>query len=76
MILQESVLFSDTIAENIALGQEDVDMDRVLEVARLACVHEFVGDMPLGYETKVGEQGMGLSGDSSCRVYDLRLLVR
>ena len=68
MILQESVLFSGTIAENIALGQEDVDMDRVLEVARLACVHEFVGDMPLGYETKVGEQGMGLSGGQQQRI--------
>lgn len=74
MILQESVLFSGTIAENIALGQEDVDMDRVLEVARLACVHEFVGDMPLGYETKVGEQGMGLSGGQQQRIAIARAL--
>ena len=68
MILQESVLFSGTIAENIALGEEDVNMDRLLEVARLACVHDFVDEMPMGYETKIGEQGLGLSTGQRQRI--------
>lgn len=74
MVLQEPFLFGGTIAENIAVGQEDVDMDRVLEVARLACVQDFVRDMPLGYETRVGEQGIGLSGGQKQRIAIARAL--
>ena len=76
MVLQDSFLFGGTIAENIAVGQSDVDMDRVLEVAKLAWVQDFVRDMPLGYETKVGEQGMGLSGGQRQRIAIARALYR
>ena len=74
MVMQEPFLFSGTIAENIAIGQSDADMDRILEVAKLACVHDFVSDMPLGYETKVGEQGVGLSGGQRQRIAIARAL--
>ena len=74
MVMQEPFLFSGTIAENIAIGQSDADMDRILEVAKLSCVHDFVSDMPLGYETKVGEQGMGLSGGQRQRIAIARAL--
>ena len=74
MVMQEPFLFSGTIAENIAIGQSDADMDRILEVARLSCVHDFVSDMPLGYETKVGEQGVGLSGGQRQRIAIARAL--
>ena len=74
MVMQEPFLFSGTIAENIAIGQTDADMDRILEVARLSCVHDFVSDMPLGYETKVGEQGVGLSGGQRQRIAIARAL--
>ena len=76
MVMQDSFLFSGTIAENIAVGEQDADMDRLLEVARLACVHDFVNDMPLGYETKVGEQGIGLSGGQRQRIAIARALYR
>ncbi|MDE3001201.1 MAG: ABC transporter transmembrane domain-containing protein [Gemmatimonadota bacterium] len=76
MVMQDSFLFSGTIAENIAVGEEDADMDRLLDVARLACVHDFVNEMPLGYETKVGEQGIGLSGGQRQRVAIARALYR
>ena len=82
MVMQEPFLFSGTIAENIAIGQSDADMDRILEVAKLSCVHDFVSDMPLGYETKVGEQGVGLSGGQRQRIaiarglyHDPRILI-
>ena len=74
MVMQEPFLFSGTIAENIAIGQTDADMDRILEVAKLSCVHDFVSDMPLGYETKVGEQGVGLSGGQRQRIAIARAL--
>ena len=74
VVMQEPFLFSGTIAENIAIGQADADMDRILEVAKLACVHDFVSDMPLGYETKVGEQGVGLSGGQRQRIAIARAL--
>ncbi len=74
MVMQEPFLFSGTIAENIAIGQSDADMDRILEVAKLSCVHDFVSDMPLGYETKVGEQGVGLSGGQRQRIAIARVL--
>ena len=74
MVMQEPFLFSGTIAENIAIGQTDADMDRLLEVSRLSCVHDFVSDMPLGYETKVGEQGVGLSGGQRQRIAIARAL--
>ena len=74
MVMQEPFLFSGTIAENIAIGQTDADMDRILEVAKLSCVHDFVSDMPLGYETKVGEQGVGLSSGQRQRIAIARAL--
>ena len=76
MVMQDSFLFSGTIAENIAVGESDADMDRLLEVARLACVQDFVSDMPLGYETKVGEQGIGLSGGQRQRIAIARAIYR
>ena len=76
MVMQDSFLFSGTIAENIAVGEPDANMDRLLEVAKLSCVHDFVNEMPLGYETKVGEQGIGLSGGQRQRVAIARALYR
>lgn len=74
MVMQEPFLFSGTITENIAIGQTDVNMDHLMEVSKLACVHDFVSDMPLGYETKVGEQGVGLSGGQRQRIAIARAL--
>ena len=74
MVLQDPFMFSGTIGENIALGIEDLDMDRVLEVSRLAHLHEVVEEMPIGYETKVGEQGIGLSGGQRQRIAIARAL--
>lgn len=74
MVMQDPFLFSGTIAENIAMGQTDVDMDHLIDISKLACVHDFVRDLPLGYDTKVGEQGMGLSGGQNQRIAIARAL--
>jgi ATP-binding cassette subfamily B protein len=67
-VLQENFLFSDTIARNIALGEEDPDAARVEWAAKVANCHEFVERFPLGYETRVGETGLLLSGGQRQRV--------
>src|SRR5262249_61514166 len=67
-ILQDNHLFSDTIARNIAFGEDEPDMDQVLWAARVANAHEFIERLPLGYDTKVGETGIALSGGQRQRV--------
>jgi ATP-binding cassette subfamily B protein len=67
-VLQESYLFDDTIAANIAFGDERPDSERVEWAARVANAHEFVARLPLGYETRIGESGLLLSGGQQQRI--------
>src|SRR5438034_3365445 len=62
MVLQENHMFNETIARNIAFGDPEPDLDRVLASANAAAAHDFVMRLPLGYETKIGESGLSLSG--------------
>jgi len=81
-VMQSNLLFSGTIAENIASGDESPDRRRIEEVAKMADAHAFIAKMPLGYEQIVGERGVGLSGGQIQRLciaralyHDPRLLV-
>jgi ATP-binding cassette, subfamily B, bacterial HlyB/CyaB len=81
-VMQSNLLFSGTIAENIASGEESPDRRRIEEVAKMADAHAFISKLPLGYEQIVGERGMGLSGGQIQRLciaralyHDPRLLV-
>jgi HlyB family type I secretion system ABC transporter len=67
-VLQENHLFDDTIARNIAFGEEEPDMDRVMWASRVANAHEFIERLPLGYDTKVGESGLAISGGQRQRI--------
>jgi ATP-binding cassette subfamily B protein len=73
-VMQSNLLFSGTIAENIASGDENPDRNRIIEVARLADAHGFIANMPLGYEQIVGERGVGLSGGQLQRLCIARAL--
>ena len=67
-VLQENHLFDDTIARNIAFGADEPDLDRVLWAARVANAHEFIDQLPLGYDTRIGESGLSLSGGQRQRI--------
>jgi ATP-binding cassette subfamily B protein len=65
---EESFLFSDTIAANIAYGRPDATREEIEDAARIACADGFIGDLTDGYDTRVGERGLSLSGGQRQRV--------
>lgn len=73
--MQEAFLFSDTVEGNIAFGNPEVDFEQVEKVAELARVKEFIGDLTEGYDTVVGERGVGLSGGQKQRIALARLFL-
>ena len=74
-VAQESFLFSDTIADNIRYGKPTADMKDVEKSAKVAQAKEFIDHMPSGYETVVGERGLGLSGGQKQRVAIARAVM-
>jgi ATP-binding cassette subfamily B protein len=66
--MQDVFLYSDTVEGNIAFGKPDMPMDAVYEAAGIADAHEFISNMPEGYDTVVGERGVGLSGGQKQRI--------
>ncbi len=76
VVLQDTFLFSGTIRDNIALGDPDAPLDRVVGAAMLAGAHDFIQDLPLAYETKIGEHGQSLSGGQRQRVAIARALFK
>ena len=75
IVLQEPVLFSGTIAENIGYGKPGARFEEILEASRLANAHDFILAKPDGYETQVGEQGNSLSGGERQRVAIARAML-
>ena len=73
---QDSYLFSDSIKNNIAFGKDNVDMDEIENVCKLACVHDNIIDFPEGYDTIVGERGVTLSGGQKQRCAIARALLK
>ena len=67
-VLQDNWLFDDTIARNIAFGEIEPDLPRVVAAARIAAAHEFVERLPFGYETMVGDSGLSISGGQRQRI--------
>ncbi|RKP56993.1 ABC transporter ATP-binding protein [Cohnella endophytica] len=75
IVFQESFLFSTTIKENISYGRPDATTEEIEEAARLAQADGFIRELPLGYDTIVGERGMGLSGGQKQRIAIARALL-
>jgi subfamily B ATP-binding cassette protein HlyB/CyaB len=75
VVLQENVLFNSSIRENIALADPAVPMDRIIAAAELAGAHDFILELPEGYDTVVGERGSSLSGGQRQRIAIARALI-
>jgi subfamily B ATP-binding cassette protein MsbA len=75
-VTQETILFNDTVRNNIAYGQPDVPLSRVEEVARMALAHDFILHMPNGYDTMIGEKGVRLSGGERQRLAIARAILK
>ena len=75
-VTQETILFNDTVRNNIAYGQPDVPMSRVLDAANAALAHDFILRLPEGYATIIGERGFRLSGGERQRLAIARALLK
>lgn len=75
IVFQETTLFSGTLRDNIAYAAPHADLDRVVEVAKMAQIHDFIETLPEGYGTIVGERGIGLSGGQKQRIAIARTLL-
>jgi ATP-binding cassette, subfamily B, bacterial MsbA len=75
-VTQETVLFNDTVRNNIAYGRPDVPMSEIEAAAKAALAHDFILRLPLGYETVIGEKGTRLSGGERQRLAIARALVK
>ncbi|MEE9539763.1 MAG: ATP-binding cassette domain-containing protein, partial [candidate division NC10 bacterium] len=76
IVTQEVILFDDTVYNNIVYGQWGVTSDRVQEAARIAHAAEFIERLPQGYETRIGERGVRLSGGEKQRIAIARAVLR
>ena len=68
VVMQEGFIFSDTILNNIAVGDNDIDYERVVSAAHLACIDTFINSLPMGYNTQIGADGHGLSSGQKQRM--------
>jgi ATP-binding cassette subfamily B protein len=74
--MQEGYIFSDTIANNIAVGDEIVDKKKLLHAVKVANIQEFIESLPLSYNTKIGGEGMGISGGQKQRILIARAVYK
>ncbi|WP_166437093.1 peptidase domain-containing ABC transporter [Niastella caeni] len=75
-VLQDGHIFAGTLAENIAIADEAIDKDRITYAAKVACIHDFIVNLPMGYNTKVGSVGIQLSGGQKQRVLIARAVYK
>ena len=75
LVPQENILFSGTVASNIAFGQKDYDTQAVENAAKIANAHDFIMELPQGYDTWVGERGVNLSGGQRQRISIARAVL-
>jgi ATP-binding cassette, subfamily B, bacterial MsbA len=76
IVTQESILFNDTLFNNIAFGMENITEAQVIEAAKIANAHEFISLMPQGYQTNIGDRGNKLSGGQRQRVSIARAVLK
>jgi ATP-binding cassette subfamily B protein len=75
-VMQDGYVFNDTIAYNIGIGEEVIDTETLLNASKIANIHEFISELPLGYNTKIGQNGMGLSAGQKQRILIARAVYK
>lgn len=76
MVFQNVYLFNDTIANNIKFGKQDASLEEIKEAARKACCHDFIMQLPEGYDTVIGEGGATISGGEKQRISIARAIIK
>jgi subfamily B ATP-binding cassette protein MsbA len=76
IVTQDSILFNDTIANNISLGMENANIEAIVEAAKIANAHEFISILPQGYDTNIGDGGNKLSGGQKQRLSIARAVLK
>jgi len=76
IVLQETVLFSGTVKENIAYADGSIPDEEIINAAKIANAHDFIMELPAGYDTYIGEGGVGLSGGQKQRIAIARTVLR
>ncbi|MEO9893132.1 ABC transporter ATP-binding protein [Aurantibacter sp.] len=76
LVTQDSILFNDTVAKNISLGNENASIEEITEAAKIANAHEFISELPEGYHTNIGDSGNKLSGGQKQRLSIARAVLK
>lgn len=76
IVLQDNILFSDSVKENILMGKPAANMEDVMEAAKAANAHDFITELPKGYDTAIGERGVKLSGGQKQRIAIARVFLK
>ncbi len=76
VVMQEGYVFNDTIAANIAVGQDHIDQERLIEASRIANILDFIQSLPLGFNTKIGNEGIGMSTGQKQRLFIARAVYK
>jgi len=76
LVTQDSILFNDSVKNNIALGKPDATMDEIIQAAKIANAHDFIMELPKGYDTNIGDSGNRLSGGQKQRLNIARAILK
>ena len=76
VVMQDGYIFNDTIANNIAIGQDVIDKERLKKAVEIANIKDYIDQLPLGYNTKIGQEGVGMSGGQKQRLFIARAVYK
>lgn len=76
VVMQEGYVFNDTIAYNIAVGAESIDQERLIQATQIANIYDFIQALPLGFNTKIGNEGAGISSGQRQRLFIARAVYK